>query len=169
MKNIRRQTSGIIGRLEVILRRDWKLQYFRPKEEDELRALRLRQLEELYKVPLEWILAQLLPIWRKKFSRYQSGGLGVSMATLVGDKSEEIIRQRLKEEYPEQENEALWRSQQQQSQWQLFRDGIKKRDNWEDPVVAVRDYTARMNRERAARAEFERMARRRPYRGNPWI
>ncbi len=168
-KALSKRISRLANRLEVIAKRDFQLNFWRLKDEDEIRALRLEQWEEKYMVPLDWILAQLVPIWKQKFSRYQSGGLGVKMATLVGAKSEEILKAKIAEEFPDGENIEQWKSKYQQQQWDLCLQDVKMKEDWTTPAKAVKEYQQRVQRLRRNREAFQRIAKRRRYRNNPWL
>jgi hypothetical protein len=157
------------GRLEEIVREEFGVKYWKLREEDEIRCLRLEQWEDRYRVSLRFILTTIVPIWKQKFARYSAGAFGVKIPTLVGQKSEEILKQKIAELFPNGENIQQWKATAQQRQWTQYRDGIKQKENWENPRDAVREYQQRMIRERELRKEFEKKARLRPYRGNPWI
>ena len=165
---LERRVASSNARVEQIVKEQFGLKFWRLKEEDRLRILRLEQWEEKYKVPLWWILVTLVPIWKKKFARYSYGAFGVKIPTLVGAKSEAIIRARILEEFPNGENVRIWRAQEQQWQWASYRQGVGLKEDWTNPLRAARDYQQRMQRERQARDVFEKVARRRHYRNNPW-
>lgn len=161
-----RQTAG---RLERLVKKEFGVRWWQLSKEDELRCLRLVQWEEKYRVPLEAILKLLVPIWKKKFSRFGSRGLGVKIPTLVGAKSEAILKQTIAELYPDGENIRQWQAREQQRQWGIHQDGIRNKENWSISIAhAVRDYRRRLERERERRKDFEQRAQLRPYRGNPW-
>jgi hypothetical protein len=166
---IDRRVRQIAGRVEQIVKEEFGVNYWNLKEEDEIRCLRLQQWEDRYKVSLRFILKTIVPIWKQKFARYTTGAFGVKIPTLVGDKSEEILKQKVLELFPDGENIRQWKSIKQQAQWNHYREGIRQKENWESPRDAVREYQQRMNRERELRKEFEKAARLRPYRNNPWV
>jgi hypothetical protein len=165
---LKQRVARMAGRLEVIVKKDFGVAYWKLKPEDELRCLRLEQWEEKYRVSLRFILRTIVPIWKQKFARYSGGRFGVKIPTLVGQKSEEILRQKVLELFPNGENIQQWKAQEQQRQWMKYREGIKTKENWEMPGQAVLEYQRRMEREREARKEFATKAHIRPYRGNPW-
>jgi hypothetical protein len=155
--------------VQEIVKREFAVRWFKPKEEDAIRLLILQQWSEKYKVSVEWILRHLVPIWRTSFAKYQStGGLGVNIATLVGKKSELILQERLKKEFPDGENLAAWQSKEQSRQWQRFWDQDPKSEDWEFPGTAVKQYQKQMARERRWRKKFQHEQQKRRYRGNPW-
>ena len=168
-KSMTAKAGQVASRVERIVKRQHGVTWFKPTAEDRLRLLRLAQWEEKYKVPLEWILGLLIPIWREKFSKYRkTNGLGVTIPTLVGATSEAILVREIKKEWPDGQNIAQWRAKEQELQWAAYRAGIRNREDWEHPIQAARDYQQRMMREREKRKQFQRIACRRPYRDNPW-
>lgn len=168
-EGIEKKIRRMAGRVETIVKEEFGVKYWQLKPEDEIRCLRLEQWEEKYKVSLRFILRTLVPIWKQKFARYTKGAFGVKIPTLVGSKSEEILKGKILELYPDGENVRQWKAVEQQRQWAQYREGIKQVENWELPMKAVQDYQHRMERERELRKEFEKRARLRPYRNNPWI
>jgi hypothetical protein len=165
----KQRVASVTGRIEEIVKEEFGVKFWRLKEEDEIRCLRLVQWEEKYHVSLRFILTTIVPIWKQKFARYSAGAFGVKIPTLVGQKSEEILKQKIAELSPNGEHIQVWRAREQQRQWSRYREGIRQKENWEDPGKAVTDYQHRMERERELRKEFEAKARLRPYRGNPWV
>ena len=161
---------GVAAEVEAILKRDYGVRWFRVKVNDQLRLLRLKQWEEKYRVPMEWILAQLIPFWREKYSKYQrsQGGFGVTVATLVGSVSEEVLRGKIKHMFPDGENLQRWRAREQLRQWTVVWDRRETRFS-EDPVRAVREYRDVIQRERRGRKKWMKILAKRPYRGNPWV
>lgn len=157
------------GRVEEVVKREFGVRFWNLKPEDEIRCLRLQQWEEKYRVPLDFILRTIVPVWKKKFARYSQGAFGVKIPTLVGKKSEEILKERLKELYPDGENHEQRRAQEQQRQWNYYREGIRVSEDWITPIRAAKRYQERMAKERLRRSGFEKQARKRPYRGNPWV
>lgn len=166
---IGKRVRRMAGRVEETVKREFGLKWWRLTQEDEIRCLRFEQWEEKYRVSLTWILKTLVPIWRQKFARYSMGAFGVKIPTLVGQKSEEILKEKIKQLYPDGENLRQWKATEQQRQWSQYRQGVRVTENWELPMHAIREYQQRMVRERRDRNEFEKQARLRPYRGNPWI
>jgi hypothetical protein len=164
-----RRGMGIGLKVEGILKRKYGVKWFKLKPEDELRLLRLVQWQEKYRVSLDWILAQLLPIWRSKYSKYKTTkGLGVSVATLVGMKSELMLQEAILKDFPEGENIARWLTREQQRQWFQFTDRMARSEDWENPRRMLKVYRRRMEAERSERREFALEQQRRNYRNNPW-
>src|SRR6266700_4834685 len=86
--------------VEEVLKRDFAVSWCKPSLEDQLRLLTLTGWEQKYKVSIKWMLQQLVPFWKKRFARYQKGqGLGFRIATLVGKKSEQMLQQRIGEQF----------------------------------------------------------------------
>lgn len=162
------RVARVRARVELIAKKKFGVKFFGTTKEDDIRLLRLAQWEEKYFVPLEWILQTLVPIWRAKFSRHGHRGLGVRIPTLVGNKSEEILTREILRTWPDGQHIAQWRAKTQELQWAAERQGIRTREDWEHPLKAARLYQQRMMREREKRKQFQRIACRRPYRGNPW-
>jgi hypothetical protein len=165
-----RKVMGIVARVENQLKKEFGVGWFRLKQEDEIRLLRLEGWEEKYKVPVEWILRQLVPFWREKYSKYSKKvGLGVTVATLTGKKSEEILQQRIAEEFPDGENIARWKVREQQRQWEIVSDRSNGREDWMEPGKTLKKYRTRMERERQERQTWATKTKKRRYRNNPWI
>jgi hypothetical protein len=169
IEKIDRKKQKVASRIEEIVKAEFGIRFWQLKPEDELRCLRLAQWEEKYRVSLRFILKEIVPIWKQKFARYSAGAFGVKIPTLVGSKSEEILRQKIVELFPNGENIQQWKATAQQRQWFQYREGIRLQENWEYPSQAVENYQHKMERERELRKEFEKKARLRPYRNNPWV
>jgi hypothetical protein len=102
-----------IFRLRVIinevLKEDFNRRLYNLKHDDELRLLTLYTWRDRYRVSIRWMLKFLIKIWSKQFSRFKvKSSLGCRVATLVGRKSEEIIRERIFREFPNGENKSTW-------------------------------------------------------------
>lgn len=162
------RTQQVLTEVEEIMKKDFGVKYFRLKQEDQLRLLRLKQWEEKYAVSLRWMLKQLIPFWREKYSKYSGKvGFGVTISTLVGKVSEEIILGKIWEQFPDGENKLQMKSVSQQYQWTRIWDAPRK-ESWDDPVEAIRKYQSRMLEERQDRKLWARKLCRRRYRTNPW-
>lgn len=165
-----RRVMKVEAEVQEILKRVFQVKWFKPKQEDALRLLVLAQWQEKYRVSIEWILRHLVPIWRASFTKYeQSGGIGVSISTLTGKKSEAILQERLKKEFPNQENIAGWKSQEQSRQWAKVWDHRVIKEDWTNPSKTVREYQKKMTVERRYLRKFQHEQQKRKYRGNPWI
>lgn len=166
---ILRKCMGITARVEDSAKREFGVQWFRPKLEDQLRLLTLEHWEEKYRVKLEWMLQQLIPYWRERYTKFRKGtGLGVSIATLTGRKSEERLRQRILETWPEGEQIESWRQRERERQVAAVLDHGNGREDWEDLKASLQKYQRRMASAREERRRLARELSRRNYRNNPW-
>jgi hypothetical protein len=105
MIRLERRVAHVRSIVDDVLKEEFGRRLYRLKREDELRLLVLLTWKERYKVSVKWILKFLIPIWSSKFAKYKTKtSLGCRVATLVGKRSEEIIRERLDKEFPHQEN-----------------------------------------------------------------
>jgi len=163
-----RRVVGVSVEVERIMKHWFGVKWFRLKKNDEIRLLRLKQWEEKYHVSLIWIMSQLLPFWRARHARYKKEqGLGVTVATFVGRVSEEFLRERIREQFPDGEPEKRWKVETQQSQWARIWD-LPGRSYSTDPILAVKEYRKRIGLEREDRRRWASKLRKRRYRGNPW-
>lgn len=165
-----RKVMAIGAEVETILKKEFSVQWFKPSAEDSLRLLILGQWRERYRISVTQILRWLIPIWREQFTKFSQGkGIGVSISTLTGKKSEEILKERIGKEFPEQEHLARWKSQEQQRQWEQVCDRGVVKEDWEHPRAMVAAYQKRVQSERRLRKKFAQEQQKRNYRGNPWI
>lgn len=168
-----RKKMAIVGIVEACAKQEFRCSYYRLKPADEVRLLRLAQLEEKYKVPASWILKVLVPIWQGVRKTRGGSGLGITISTLVGKKSEEILKQQIESTFPDGENYRRARSREQERQWRMVQeeDGATSnlRMDWKAPREAIEKYKSRVRAERQGRARWAEQALRKPYRGNPWI
>jgi hypothetical protein len=139
------------------------------KPADSLRLIRLLQWEEKYKVPAAWFVPILVKIWKKKYGEYVGKDrLGFSIATLTGDKSEQILVETIRKEFPEGEHLEIWRAKKQNAQW-LTQIERRKGITWENPTIAMEQYRKKVQAERKEFQSFRERMRQRPYRNNPWM
>ena len=162
-----RRVMAVLTEVEHVLRRNHNVKWFRLKKEDEIRLLRLKQWEEKYRVSISYILGKLIPFWTQKYAKYSKAVFGTTISTLVGSVSEKVLQEAVAKDYPDGENEKRWKAMTQQRQWARIWDGPRK-ENWQDPIQAVREYRNRMKLERADRKSWARKLARRKYQGNPW-
>lgn len=162
------RVNSCFKRVQDSVWRQFGIELERLPIEDKVRLLRLEQFETKYKVPLDWILKQLVPFFRDRFSSKLSKGLGVKTATLVGKFSQEILSKEIAKQFPEQEHVKSWKFREQQRQWQTY-----KLANVLDDNTFEKDFVGRyvdiVSNERALRKEFGKRMKRRPYRDNPWL
>src|SRR5712675_737261 len=108
------RTAKQVGRIRAIinevLEEDFGRKLYNLKHDDELRLLTFFAWRDRYKVDIKWMLKILIEIWSKKFARFRiRSAIGCRVATLVGKKSEEIIRERIYREFPHGENKSEWK------------------------------------------------------------
>lgn len=159
----------VTERVETFVKKKLGVSWFKPSTEDQLRLLTLAGWEQKHKISIEWMLQQLVPYWRSRFAKYRkSQGLGVTISTLVGKKSEEFIKQKIVEAFPEGENWDQWRVLAQARQWEEAWEHPIKNEDWENPHEVILQYQRRMVAERRERNIWVRERKKRKYRNNPW-
>jgi hypothetical protein len=166
------KAAAVSSLVEKILKRDFGVLWFKPSQEDELRLIRLLQWRERYHIGVGWMLRQLIPYWRQRFSQYSrhKQGLGVTISTLVGKKSEEIIKCKILLEFPDEQLRKAWQSAQQQIQWaEIWDSSENKKENWDQPGKAIAEYQRKISLERTERQRCQQKLQRRRYRNNPWL
>lgn len=165
---LNRRVMKVSAIMERIVKEDFGLRWWKPKREDDYRLLRLLQWEEKYKVSVRWIVHLLVPIWKKKYSKYQKNGIGVTIATLVGKKSEEILVQSIVEKFPDGEHLMKWRANAQNGQWRRLQEE-KRKLKWENPTQAISQYRKAILQERESFRRLSQKMKRRKWRSNPWL
>lgn len=79
---------------------------------DQYKLLTLGVWEKKYKVPLRFIIFQLLPFWeefvQRRSRKMKKAGLNVRVSTLVGKKSEKVLQDIINKAYPDRENVDYW-------------------------------------------------------------
>jgi hypothetical protein len=165
-----RKALAVGAEVESFVKGALGVTWFKPSEEDKLRLLIFAQWRERYRLSIPLMLTWLIPIWRERFTKFKKGNsIGVSISTLTGRKSEEILKKKLEESFPDQENLKNWRSHEQAAQWARFWDKLPMKEDWEFPGDMVRKYQERMMSERRHRNKFAKEQQRRRYRNNPWV
>jgi hypothetical protein len=154
--------------MESLVKKEYGLKWWKPRLEDTYRLVRLLQWEEKYMVPVSWILGWLVPIWKQKYSKYQKSGIGVTIPTLVGTKSEEILVQCIKKDFPDDLHIVRWKAAEKTRQYQTTREERRK-ITWEEPTQAIRQYRKSVQVERNQFRKFSRLMKRRRFRTNPWL
>jgi hypothetical protein len=102
---IKSKVQKIRSIVNEVLVEEFDRRLYNLKADDELRLLTLFTWRDRYKVSVKYILKLLIPIWTRKFSRFRvKTSLGCRVATLVGNKSEEILRERIAHDFPNKEN-----------------------------------------------------------------
>lgn len=154
-------------------------------QNDKLRLLRLRTWELRHYLPVSEIINLTLPRLRdmvhRKHYKVKSGGIGVTVATLVGDKAELILIEAIEEKYPGAEHIAAWKEAERELQLELEQqietEGLSVRTAAPLTILgcpSVQDfitrYKARIGKEREQLEEqtAAKWRKRRNYRGNPW-
>lgn len=79
---------------------------------DQYKLLTLGVWEKKYKVPLRFIIFQLLPFWeefvQRRSRKMKKAGLNVRVSTLIGKKSEKVLQDIINKTYPDRENVDYW-------------------------------------------------------------
>lgn len=143
---------------------------------DGYRLLILATWAEKYKVSIDYILRLLVPIWAKKFQRHKnsSRGLGARVATVVGQKSEQILIAQTAKDFPAGENVDDWRWQRRKELLGLDQRGFSRpitiisSEHLRDSVLSYRQRIERRST-MLDKAVSNSKRRRRVYRGNPWL
>jgi hypothetical protein len=108
------KVSKIRAIVDEVLQEDFGRRLYRLSKDDEHRLLTLYTWRDRYKVSIKWMLKILIKIWTKKFARFKiNSSLGCRVATLVGKKSEEIIREEIYKEFSHGENLKNWKQSEQ--------------------------------------------------------
>lgn len=144
--------------------------YLRYTERQQLLLLNLRVWSVRYRVPLIFITRTLLQYYHRVRGGRQ-GVLGISLRTLCGQRSQQIVEEAVVRAYPALENEALWYQDLQTRTLEalavgnplpagtLNRNLIKQRN----PDVAVRTYRQVLKHVRSRSGMVERILTRRPW------
>ena len=160
----------------------------RLKAVDRYRLLTLKIWSERYRVPLKYIL-QVLMAWTETFARKHfqraknTEGFGVKVSTLCGKRSQEILEDQIRRDFPNSEHKTTFiqREQNRILEWEVRRqdrqddDGIKTPDqirknlfDFPHPKGYVRYYRNRIRRESRQRERIIQELEKRLYRGNPF-
>jgi hypothetical protein len=120
------------------------------------------------KLPLTTVLAFLLDKWRGKFATRKAikGRLGVRISTLAGKRSREMFTEWVRMTYPNRENLASWKADQQ------TRIVFEKEDASplsSDPFNYVAAYQRKIRKIRSQSDKLKVKFQRRRYRGNPFV
>jgi hypothetical protein len=144
-------------------------------DKDKYRLLILRSWTIRYKVSLRYILNQLLPFWesfiQRRSKKMKSRGLNVQVSTLTGKKSEDILKQCIEKDYPNNLNISLWKTSEQERLYKAALEaelaGIKVRQpNIKTLERYVTYYKYSVSREVKRRERVERSFQKMPYRDN---
>src|ERR1700722_948959 len=149
--------------------RDRKFTFYMLPVNERYRLLRLRVWTELYQVDLLYILSKLLPFWSNwipKKSKYvkKGDGLGVRIATLTGKKSEQMLVEFIKQDFPSETHKLLHRNHLQYvvlNQPEKSGDGIQTASDksktlfdFPNPKGYLQNYRRTIRRQRDKREEM---------------
>jgi hypothetical protein len=161
-----------------------KFKFFSLPQNESYRLLRLRVWMERYQVDLPYILGKLLPFWQqwipKKSKALRGQGLGVRISTLTGKKSEQMLQDFIKQDFPSDQNKLLKRSFMQEMilgrELDTSEDGIKVASDstktlfdFPNPKGYLQYYRRHLRRQRDRREHIIQEFKKRPYRGNPFV
>jgi hypothetical protein len=163
--------------------RDNRRVRFTFKRTDQVRLLKLYVWSQRYKLPVVQILDMLVPILRNRVVlKKKSYGLGVGVASLVGEGAERILQEEIKRYFPGNQLISIWREATREKQLAVERinatEGIVTRSEKELTLLAcpsveeyVRRYRCRATRHREENTveQLRESRRKKRYRGNPWI
>lgn len=145
---------------------------------DKYRLLKFRNWMERYKISLEFILDTLLPYYQRRFkTENHKKGLGVKVTTLTGKKSEQIISDKVFEQFPNGENISLARHDRiteiiarRTGEDDEFSPKIKTLLDFKSPEAYTRYYDKKTRRQSSEYLkETDRKENKlRRYRGSPW-
>jgi len=171
---LQREVERVVSKL-----RKEKFRFFNLPQNERYRLLKLRNWQEMYSVDLNYILGKLLPLWEswlpKKSKRSIHGyGLGIRLATLTGKKSEQMLQEFIKQDFPSEQNKTMRRSYKQDVilKKYLSEDGIRTESktllDFGHPKGYLQYYRKRMQRQNARIDKITQEFQKRPYRGNPF-
>lgn len=147
---------------------------------NQYRLLTLKVWMERYRVDLAYIIGLLVPFWEKFIGKrskaIRKSGLNVRVTTLVGKKSESILKESLagkvqddaKRIFISFERERLYAEAQSRVKHTFPRKIIKSILEYDSPVEYARAYMIKMRQESVSRNKIASEFRKRPYRGNPF-
>lgn len=151
------------------------------KEPDRYRLLILKTWTDRYNVSLRYILETILPFWesfiQKRSKRLKGRGLNVRVSTLTGKKSEDILREQIKKDFPNDANKIIRINQERQriiSRAHYLENKRKGISDIEYPRFRsveryIRNYRYRIRKESKYRMKLEASFQERPYRTNPFV
>jgi hypothetical protein len=169
--------------------RKQRFRFYTLPQNELYRLLRLRVWVEKYQVDLTYILSKLLPFWKtwlprknlKRGDNYtKTEGLGVRIATLTGKKSENMLQEFIKQDFPSEQHITLRRNYLQSElldkHMEHSDDGIKTASDQSKtlfdfvrPAGYLQYYRRRIRKLQSRREELVQQFKERPYRGNPFV
>ena len=149
---------------------------------DQLKLLKLRTWEQVYKVSLFEIMDIIVePIRVHSNLRRRRYGLGTSVASLTGYHAERILATIIGRKYPAGENVGLWREAERDRQMRAEKidelDGMEPREEKRQGILRmvlvdsfVENYVRSViqRRDKMIAESGARWRRRKAYRDNPW-
>jgi hypothetical protein len=154
------------------------------KQPDRYRLLILKSWIDRYNVSLRYILETVLPFWesfvQKRSPRLKGRGLNVRVSTLTGKKSESILQEQIKKDFPNGANYVISNNQEREriisrSHYldSRHRDLDNRVDNRRTKIGSlerlVRHYRYTTRKESKYRMKLSDKFQERPYRTNPFL
>lgn len=180
-KALRHRSLQTYAEVDSILQARLGRRLFRLSDDDRIRLLTLQCWSERYKVTLDYIVALLVGYYAQRFARMGANkqGLGCRVSVLTGKKSEAILIDAIKRDFPEEEHLLAWRHEHRKMLLAVSDTDVDDEEmvvkhktilDYQSPKAYVRAYSKRIQQKRienrAAEADVNR--RRYPYRDNPW-
>ena len=148
-------------------------------QQDRYKLLRLRVWKERYRVDLVYILQVLIPFWenfvQRRSKKMKKEGLNVRVGTLTGKKSESILVDQIKKDYPDNLQKTLFIASERQrlnilndTDQDEFRVKRKSLLDYSTPRAYVTAYRRKIKEQQKEREHFALVMQQRPYRGNPF-
>ena len=177
---LNKHAAEVINELEIALKEHFPRRTVRwLPERQRVRLVVLKTWAERYQVSLHYVVDTLIIVFGRSVARQRKRGFGlpITVRALVSRGSEEVLQTCLREEFPGNQREDLWR---QQAQERIVKQRINEEEGSEglwrqmvdfDTMKEFREYYARRierlrKREAEVRAEIYKSGR--PYRGSPW-
>ena len=175
------EVSKVVGDVDELLKKNFNKQLFYPKQDDQIRLLRLKVWSERYEVTLYYILSKLIPrfeaIAKKHSGRAgKSKGLGTTISILTGPAAEEYLVACIAKEFLDDEHKTTWRQDRQQECIRLVT--ADEDDTPTRPPKRVIDfptisafrmaYEKRIKRNRREEDKLIRQLSKQPWRSNPF-
>lgn len=150
------------------------------KKQDMYKLLKLKVWSQKYRVGVPYILKTLLPFWEQFVQRHskkmKKQGLNVRVSTLIGKKSEVILQDVIKRDYPNDLQKTLYIATERERLYRIaeardsdeFKVKSKSLLNSTSPKQYVTAYRHRIKETQKLREKFEAEMQLRNYRGNPF-
>ena len=174
------EVNANVLEVDNILRTKFNKQLFYPKQEDQLRLLRLRLWSERYCVSIEYLLDKLIPHFEKIAMRhrgkaFKSKGIGTTISVLTGPAAEEFIIQQVGKDFPNNENKSAAKQEARDRILLEMRkaEGIdigKPKSILQFKTVTAynRYYRTRITAQQKLDSKIEKLLMSQPWRGNPF-